>query len=449
MNKRILLIAGAVAGALVIAGATLFAGLNIAQAATRVGRDLLTGRTGNLVQDALQASADQKGLVVVIVATDSPADKAGVKRGDIILKVDTTEVNTNSDLQKYLATKKSGDTVELNITHGDTPITLSATLTDTNGRTYLGVVALGTEFSARGGMFGKGRGLPGKPGMPGMPGFGASAPISATHVLVTEVVTDSPASGAGIKVGDVILSVDGTTFGANESLSNIISGHKVGDTVKLSVQHKGDANPTDITVKLGESPDKAGAPFLGVQYRMGGFGQRGGMMPFAGPNGRQGRNPGIQPGAPITPTTPRGGSGFLPQRIPGAIVYLVTEGSPAAKAGVQRFDVISAINGVSVENAQALVDAIATYKSNADVTLTVKHRGDTATTEIKVTLGENPDKSGTAYMGVSLGDAVTLPQMNANPGAAGTGGNRGNNSGRPNLRNPNTQPQPQDTGNTL
>ena len=128
-------------------------------------------------------------------------------------------------------------------------------------------------------------------------------------------------------------------------------------------------------------------------------------------------------------------------------MFLVTAGSPAAKAGLQRFDVISAINGASVENAQALVDAIAAAKSNADVTLTVKHRGDATTTEIKVTLGENPDKSGTAYMGVSLGDAVTMPQMNVNPGNGAGTGNRGHNSGR---SNPNTQPQqPQDAGNTL
>jgi S1-C subfamily serine protease len=428
MKKRILLVMGAAIGAALVLGAALFATVNVAQAAARVGRDLITGRTENLVQDVLQASTDQKGLVVVLVTADSPADKAGLKRGDIILKADSTEVNNNGDLQKYLATKKISDTVDLSITHGDTPKTVTATLTDKNGKAYLGVVAFGTDFGRMGGMFGK-----------GMRGPDFNIPISGTHVLVTEVVTDSPASGAGIRVGDVILSVDGKTFGTNETLSGIIGSHKVGDNVILSVQHQGDANPTDVTVKLGDNPSKAGAPYLGVQYRMGGFGRRG-MMPF----GRQGRNPGIEPGTTITPTNPRGNS-QLPQRIPGAIVFVVTEGSPAAKAGLQRSDVISAIDGKSVENAQALVDAIATYKPNSDVTLTVKHRNDAATTEVKVTLGENPDKSGSAYLGVSLADAMSMPRLNVNPG----NGSGANNNGRPNFRNPNTNPQQQGNGNTL
>lgn len=434
MKKKILLIAGAAIGAALVFGATLYAGANVAQAAARVGRDLITGQTANLVQDALQATTDVKGVVVILVAADSPADKAGVKRGDILLKVDGAEVNTPRDLQTYLATKKAGDSVALSITHGDTAKTLNATLAAQNGRTYLGIASFGGNIFRKGAGFG--RGMFGN----GMPGFGV--PISGTHVLVTEVISDSPASGAGIKVGDVILSVDGKTFGANESLSDIVGSHKVGDSIKLSVQHQGDANPTDVNVKLTDNPNKAGTPYLGVQYRMGGRFENG--MRFNGPKGfgpfgRGARNPGMQPGMPFTPTNP-GGIFQMPQRIPGAIVFQVTDGSPAAKAGLQRSDVITAINGKTVANAQALVDAIATYKPNDNVTLTVQHRADTSTVEVKVTLGDNPSKSGSAYLGVSLGDAVSMPQFNMNPG----------NQGRPGFRNPNTNQQPaQTSGNTL
>ncbi|HEY3289842.1 MAG TPA: PDZ domain-containing protein [Anaerolineae bacterium] len=427
MKKRILLIAGAALGAALVFGATLYAGVNVVQAATRVGRDLITGRTANLVQDALQATTDVKGIVVVLVATDSPADKAGVKRGDILLKVDSTEVNSTRDLQTYLATKKAGDSVALSITHGDTAKTLNATLVDQNGRVYLGVAGFGGNMFGKGAGFG--HGMFGK----GMPGFGV--PITGTHVLVTEVITDSPASGAGIKVGDIIFSVDGKTFGANESLSDIVSSHKVGDSIKLSVQHQGDANPTDVTVKLTDNPNKAGTPYLGVQYRMGGRFENG-MRQNGGPGfgfGRGRGNPGLQPGTPYTQTNP-GGTFQMPQRIPGAMVFQVTDGSPAAKAGLVRSDVITAINGKTVDSAQALVDAIATYKPNDNVTLTVQHRMDTTTVEVKVTLGDNPSKAGSAYLGVSLGDALSMPQFRMNPGN----------------RNPNNNQQPaQTSGNTL
>ena len=43
------------------------------------------------------------------VVTGSPADKAGLARGDIILSVDGTAVNTQSDLRNILSQHKAGD----------------------------------------------------------------------------------------------------------------------------------------------------------------------------------------------------------------------------------------------------------------------------------------------------------------------------------------------------
>ena len=457
MNKRFLarwpriLGIGAVIGAAVILGVYLTAGM--AQAAARVGRNLLTGRTQNIVKDVFQATVDQKGLVVVMVTTDSPADKAGIKRGDIILSIDGSEVNNNADVQQALSSKKSRDNVTIGIMRGDSAKTLTATLSDNNGKAFLGLVAFGNDFVGRTGMMGKGGGMPfmgGRQPMRGMPG--SQMPISVTHVLVTDVVTDSPASGAGIKVGDLILSADGNPFSVTQTLSDIINGHKVGDSIVLSVQHQGETNPVDITVKLGDNPNKSGSAFLGVQYRMGGNAMRS-TMPFGGPNGRQGKTPDIQPGTPITPSNRGGrGGGFAPQRIPGAIVVNVTDGSPAALAGIQRFDVITAINGDPIDNAQALVDGVSKLKPDTSATLTVQHRNDASTTEIKVTLGANPDKSGTAYLGLSLADATTMPKMNVNPNSngAGSNGNRGNSS-QPGFGTPFKNPglQQQTTGSTL
>ncbi len=55
----------------------------------------------------------------------------------------------------------------------------------------------------------------------------------------TAVVSGSPAAKAGLKSGDVILSVNGTDITQDNPLSNLISQYQVGQTITLSVLRKG------------------------------------------------------------------------------------------------------------------------------------------------------------------------------------------------------------------
>ncbi len=58
--------------------------------------------------------------------------------------------------------------------------------------------------------------------------------------FVQEVVSGSPADKAGIAEGDIIIKIDGTRVGDDESsLAKIISGHKVGDKINLEVWRDG------------------------------------------------------------------------------------------------------------------------------------------------------------------------------------------------------------------
>jgi serine protease Do len=66
------------------------------------------------------------------------------------------------------------------------------------------------------------------------------------------VVPDSPAEKAGLKDGDVILSVDGTDLTEEFSLQNAISSHQVGDTVVLTVHR--DGKELQLQVTLEEAP---------------------------------------------------------------------------------------------------------------------------------------------------------------------------------------------------
>ncbi|MGB6062330.1 MAG: trypsin-like peptidase domain-containing protein [Candidatus Aquilonibacter sp.] len=55
------------------------------------------------------------GLAVAQVESGTPADKAGLEPGDVILQVDGKPVTTADALRKYIASKKPGDTMRLDV----------------------------------------------------------------------------------------------------------------------------------------------------------------------------------------------------------------------------------------------------------------------------------------------------------------------------------------------
>ena len=57
--------------------------------------------------------ADEEGFVIDDVVPDGPADVAGVKSGDIIIKVDDLEITDQMELRESLAQRKAGDAVKI------------------------------------------------------------------------------------------------------------------------------------------------------------------------------------------------------------------------------------------------------------------------------------------------------------------------------------------------
>ena len=54
-----------------------------------------------------------KGVYIFRVSLDAPAGKAGLERGDVILKIDGNEVNSVTDVRNAVGERKVGDTVTL------------------------------------------------------------------------------------------------------------------------------------------------------------------------------------------------------------------------------------------------------------------------------------------------------------------------------------------------
>ncbi len=56
-----------------------------------------------------------KGVVIVNVSKDSPAEKISLKRGDIILKIDKVEISNKAELRYELYKHKKGDKINISI----------------------------------------------------------------------------------------------------------------------------------------------------------------------------------------------------------------------------------------------------------------------------------------------------------------------------------------------
>jgi hypothetical protein len=71
-------------------------------------------------------------------------------------------------------------------------------------------------------------------------------------VLIAEVIEESPAASAGLKAGDVILSVDDRSVAESDDLVRIMRDHEEGDQVKLQLIRDGKKRQLEAT--LGERP---------------------------------------------------------------------------------------------------------------------------------------------------------------------------------------------------
>jgi putative serine protease PepD len=75
----------------------------------------------------------------------------------------------------------------------------------------------------------------------------------------------------------------------------------------------------------------------------------------------------------------------------GAEITQVQSGSPAASAGLQQGDVVTAINGKKMSSTQQFIETVDTYAPGQSITLAVKRSS--GTQNIKLTLGTRPNST--------------------------------------------------------
>jgi S1-C subfamily serine protease len=357
-------------------------------------------------------SSQDDGILVAYVEEDSPADEAGLVRGDILLTVAGEAVDNMADYYEVLAGLEPGSTVELTVLHGDEERTLSATLGERDGDAYLGFQACGGPFGLRDRFF--------------APDFdGKVTVIGPGGIMVTEVIPDTPAAEAGLMVDDVILSVDGEVLEFGADLAEVIQSYSPGDTVVLEVERTEDETPVEmeIEVTLGENPEEEGVAYLGIKYRSS---RVPGMMELdiVPPHFEHFYDYewdwDTMPGLPFEEGPFAQGFHDLPEGIEQAVIIgEVLPDTPAEEAGLQVGDIISALDGEVVEGPDAFAEAIRSHQPGDQVTLTVYPKGADQPEDIQVTLGESPDQADEGYLGVRITGFIKIttegPEMPDGP----------------------------------
>ena len=197
-------------------------------------------KLGVTVQEVNQGFADSfklatpEGALVANVERGSPADKAGLKSGDVVRKVNGQRIIGSADLPALVGTSLPGDKISMDVWRDGKIVTLTATLGNAADKV--------AEVAKNDGAAGKVKlGLALRPLQSDEK---REAGISA-GLLVEDA--GGAAANAGVQPGDVLLSVNGRPVNTVEQVRDVVE--KSAKSVALLIQRGPDK--IFIPVRLG------------------------------------------------------------------------------------------------------------------------------------------------------------------------------------------------------
>jgi photosystem II stability/assembly factor-like uncharacterized protein len=176
-----------------------------------------------------------KGVRVTNVVPDSPAQKARLQKDDVLMSIDGKDLTTANQLITHLQPRKPGDKVKIQYTREiDGKITPHEVEITLASRPLVG---------------GGGGSQPA-----GVPRVALGAEVEETEddgLVITELTPKGAAETAGLKVGDVILAIDGVKTAANARITvlKLLTEKNVGDKLKISYRRGADMKETELALE--------------------------------------------------------------------------------------------------------------------------------------------------------------------------------------------------------
>jgi len=190
-------------------------------------------------RDALRLPAETKGVLIGDVFKGQPADKAGIKRGDIVTAVDDRPVEGANELRNAVAAFHPGAKVPLEVLRNGKKITVQVTLTGRDAKTTPSTAASG-EAPAEGGTtdFMKLLGIKvGNLTSKEYDELGIEKNVKG--VIVSEVDPASQAAANGLQENDIIIEVNQQAVPSVKEFRQATKSIKAGDSVLLLVLREG------------------------------------------------------------------------------------------------------------------------------------------------------------------------------------------------------------------
>ena len=207
---------------------------------------------GNSAFLGVVSEKNEKGVTITSVEKESAAEKAGLKKEDIITKVGDTKIENSTDLYDAIGKYKPEDKATITYLRDGKEATTTATLSKNKSADI-------KEFNMDGSNFNFA--MPRMPRMNSMPringmdfsysrkprlGLEIQDLAEGKGVKVLDVNSDTPAAKAGMQKDDVILDIDGKAVASVDELKEKVKNLKEGDTIKVTYQRSGKTQTTDI-----------------------------------------------------------------------------------------------------------------------------------------------------------------------------------------------------------
>jgi serine protease Do len=170
---------------------------------------------------------EAKGAAVTDVTPGSPAEKAGIQHDDVVIAADDREIEDNSALSRYVASKAPGTTVKLRVRRGGEEKTIPVVLgtfpesaedkepADEKGKQHLGMQlrSLTPDMAER-----------------------LDLPRTLKGVVVTDVEVGEAAEKANLQRGDVIVNVDDKVITNVDEFESVIDQARKDGIARLRVR---------------------------------------------------------------------------------------------------------------------------------------------------------------------------------------------------------------------
>ncbi|MEQ1828578.1 MAG: PDZ domain-containing protein, partial [Pirellula sp.] len=196
-------------------------------------------------------------IVITNVTANAPADKAGVKEGDVITHLEDKPTGNYLSLISQIRTKSAGDKVKLTLSRGtenlDVTIALemrpgsqSTAMNPQSANVYLGIQG---DNADNGG------------------------------ALLIDITPDGPAQKAGLQVGDVVRSIGGRNVADYASLVATVRQFKAGEKTKVTILREGETKEIEVT------PEERVSGLANRPHTYSYFGQSPNVQDMQGANG--------------------------------------------------------------------------------------------------------------------------------------------------------------------